>query len=205
MNNWQYANDVPTHPWRGQMSIPRSIALKKFSEGLRLVQSPVAELKMLRAEHEHRRDDMPIEVAKPVKTRLDGDCLEIIAEFEPKDATEFGLRVRKGGREETIIGYEVRSNQLFVDRSASGKVDFHADFSGKHIAPLSLENGRIKLHIYVDRCSVEVFANEGRAVLTDLIFPSPESNGLEVYVKGGSAKLISMDVWRLKSAWPEKR
>ncbi|GAA3326269.1 hypothetical protein GCM10020331_061480 [Ectobacillus funiculus] len=29
MNNWQYADVTPTNPWRGAMSLPRELALKK--------------------------------------------------------------------------------------------------------------------------------------------------------------------------------
>ena len=44
MNNWQYANEIPTSPWRGAMTIPRSVSLRETSEGYRLVQTPVAGL-----------------------------------------------------------------------------------------------------------------------------------------------------------------
>jgi fructan beta-fructosidase len=70
----------------------------------------------------------------------------------------------------------------------------------------------VKLHIFVDRASVEVFANDGRTNITDIIFPKPESRGIEVYAKGnggggdsGYAKLISLDIWKLKSAWTDIR
>jgi fructan beta-fructosidase len=45
MNNWQYANKVPTHPWRGQMTIPREVGLHTFPDGIRLVQKPIAAVK----------------------------------------------------------------------------------------------------------------------------------------------------------------
>jgi sucrose-6-phosphate hydrolase SacC (GH32 family) len=48
MSNWLYANDEPTSPWRGMQSVPRALALRRRPEGLRLVQSPVAELSKLR-------------------------------------------------------------------------------------------------------------------------------------------------------------
>ena len=34
--------------------------------------------------------------------------------------------------------------------------------------------------------------------MTDLIFPNPTSNGLEVYAEGGSAWVESLDVWSLE-------
>lgn len=47
--------------------------------------------------------------------------------------------------EETVIGYDVRKAELFVDRSKSGQVDFNPQFPGKHSGPLPDEQGRIKL------------------------------------------------------------
>ena len=94
-----------------------------------------------------------------------------------------------------------RPPKHFVDRSRSGKVDFSPGFSGKHRGPLPQERGRIKLHVFVDWSSVEAFGNDGRAVITDRIFPSAESEGVALYAKGGTARLISLDVWELRSIW----
>jgi sucrose-6-phosphate hydrolase SacC (GH32 family) len=38
----------------------------------------------------------------------------------------------------------------------------------------------VEMRILVDRASVEVFADHGRAVISDLIFPAPSSQGLTV-------------------------
>jgi fructan beta-fructosidase len=47
-SNWQYANGEPTPLWRGAQSIPRSLMLRRYADGLRLVQSPIRELQSLR-------------------------------------------------------------------------------------------------------------------------------------------------------------
>src|SRR3954453_15575613 len=51
MNNWQYADKLPTNPWRGQMTTPREVALKTFPGGVRLVQEPIRALADLREKH----------------------------------------------------------------------------------------------------------------------------------------------------------
>ena len=48
MSNWLYANEEPTSPWRGAMSLPRELSLRRTPAGLRLVQRPVRELESLR-------------------------------------------------------------------------------------------------------------------------------------------------------------
>jgi len=199
LNNWRYANTIPTSPWRGAMTIPRALALRRYPEGLRLVQRPVAELASLRRAH-FGRAGLPVADANQQlrASGMGGDALEIIADFRLAGATEVGLRVRAGGGEATAVGYDAIARQLFVDRTHSGDANFSSDFPDRHAAPLPHEDGRIRLHLFVDRCSVELFGGGGRAVITDLIFPSPSSTSLEVYAAGGAAVVERLDIWALQ-------
>ena len=86
---------------------------------------------------------------------------------------------------------------LFVDRTRSGQTDFHPAFAGCHQMPLSAREGRVRLHLFVDRCSVEVFGNAGEAVITDLIFPDPSSLGLKIFAVGGDINLVSLAVYSI--------
>jgi sucrose-6-phosphate hydrolase SacC (GH32 family) len=202
MNNWEYGQEIPTSPWRSAQSIPREVRLKTYGDDIRLVQSPVAELERLRQSHYKLSNKIIAPESDPLSgRRISGKTLEIIATFEPGAASEFGLKVRKSANEETVVGYDAAAAELFVDRSRSGKVDFNPRFPGKDSGPLPVEQGRIKLHLFVDWSSVEVFGNDGRTVITDLIFPSPEADGLALFAKGGTARLISLDVWGLQSIW----
>ena len=82
MNNWQYANDIPTSPWRGAMTVPRSVALRETRDGFRLVQKPVEALALLRGEN-HRIENRAIAEGetKLEVDGIDGTSLEILAEF----------------------------------------------------------------------------------------------------------------------------
>jgi fructan beta-fructosidase len=202
MNNWDYGQEIPTSPWRSAQSIPREVHLKTYSKGLRLVQSPSTELQSLRQSHYMLSNKLIAAGSDPLTgQRIKGKTLEIIATFEPGTAKEFGLKVRKSAKEETVVGYDVRTAELFVDRTRSGNVAFDRRFPGKHSGPLSADRGRIKLHLFVDWSSVELFGNDGRTVITDQMFPNAEADGVALYVKGGAAKLISLDVWGLESVW----
>jgi fructan beta-fructosidase len=202
MNNWQYAQDIPTTPWRSAQSLPRTLALRTTSRGIRLVQEPVRELQRLRG----RRRTI---AARPIpegdmslaSQAVAGTTLEMQVELDAGSAAEFGLKVRTAAHEETVIGIDPRARQLFVDRSRSGQVDFHPAFSGRHIAPLPIDNGRVRLHVFVDWSSVEVFAANGEVVVTEQIFPAPQSDGVAVYARGGTARLLSLDAWPLGSIW----
>lgn len=129
-----------------------------------------------------------------------------VAEFEAGTAeagtaSEFGLKVRTGNGEETVIGIDPKAGQLIVDRTRSGQTGFHKEFSGRQTAPLLVEHGRVRLRIFVDWSSVEVFSGDGQVVITDQIFPAPESDGVALYATGGTARLVSLEAWPLASAW----
>jgi fructan beta-fructosidase len=63
-----------------------------------------------------------------------------------------------------------------------------------------MTSGHIRLHMFVDASSVEVFGNEGETVVTDLVFPDSGSVGVEVYSLDGNCELLESTVYRLKSA-----
>ena len=200
MNNWQYANDIPTTPWRGAMTTPRTVALRRTAEGLRIAQAPVPTVESLR--HDKKRLD-----ARPIPAReisletegISGQSLEIIADVEPRDAESFGLKVLNGENEETLIGIDRRAGTVFVDRTRSGNVGFSPHFPGRHSARLSTkDNGSIRLHVLVDVTSVEVFADDGLAVITDQVFPRPTSRGVSLFATGGAARLRSLEAWELR-------
>ncbi|MDX1670945.1 MAG: glycoside hydrolase family 32 protein [Balneolaceae bacterium] len=200
MNNWKYAESIPTDPWRGAMTIPREVGLISTEEGIRLVQNPVQELKRLRGEH-HSYEDRVISPAGRKLPEFNGKAYEIIAEWEMGGSDRFGFKVRKGNDEQTVIGYDVMSRQLYLDRTKSGNVAFDSTFASIERAPMQAVNDRIRLHIFVDWSSVEVFGNRGEVAITDRIFPSPSSRQLELFSEGGEARVISMDLWKLESAW----
>jgi fructan beta-fructosidase len=201
MNNWRYANDIPTSPWRGAMTIPRTVALRRTADGLRLVQSPVKGVQTLRGQHRRiEARPIPSGEVRLAQEGIEGSALEIIAELEAGDAEVFGLKVRQGDGEETIIGIDRPAGEVFVDRSRSGAVRFSPHFPGRHGARRATgdRSRPVRIHLLVDATSVEVFADEGAVVLTDQIFPKSESRGVSLFSRGGTARLRSLDAWELR-------
>jgi fructan beta-fructosidase len=105
-----------------------------------------------------------------------------------------------GEREMTTIGYRGKSQTLFIDRSQSGQVQFSDVFPSIHVAEPKPIEGVIRLHIFVDRSSIEVFGNDGLVVFTDQIFPCSEITNLEIFADGGKVALNSLDIYELTPA-----
>ena len=137
LSNWQYANQEPTAIWRGAQSIPRTLSLRHYADGLRLVQRPIRELESLR--HERLRlvnASVAAANRKIRETEVKGEAYELEAELEPGQAREIGLRLRKGKDSETVVGFDAANREVFVDRTRSGNVSFSKDFPGRQAAEL---------------------------------------------------------------------
>jgi fructan beta-fructosidase len=202
MNNWEYANEIPTDPWRSAMSIPRSVHLEKVGEKVAVTQRPVEELKTLRGNEVQLEEQDIAEGNHPlVNDGLSGKAYEVVVELEPGVSETAGLNVREGMNEETVIGYDAMTGTVFVDRTQSGENSFGDEFARRMDAPVRLIDGKVKLHIFVDWSSVEVFVNDGEQVITSRIFPDPKSVGLSLFADGGDASLASLTFWPLESIW----
>lgn len=201
MNNWETCLN-PTYPWRSAMSIPRELKLRWIDGKLRLCQQPVRELEQLRDKMVEVKDRSL--TSESLSLDWQGQQFEILLEIEPDSATEFGIRVLKRNDEQTVVGYDARNRAIYVDRTKSGNVSFHPAFAGKHVGPLGRNaQGTIKLQILVDASSVEVFGNSGETVITDLVFPDPNSNGVELFAEGGTCRIVSCKIYELKSVWQQ--
>ncbi len=202
ISNWMYARDKPTSPWRGAQSVARELRLKRFDKGLRIVQQPAGEIESLRGDSLSLRDLSVAAANRQIeRAGFSGDTLELELVVAVGDARDVGVRLLQGGDEQTVVGFTASPAEAYIDRSESGRVDFHESFAGRHSARLTPADGHVRLRILVDRSVVEVFAGEGEVAITDRVFPSPTSTGLSLFERGGSARVVSLDTWKLKSVW----
>lgn len=197
MSNWKYANKTPTEGWRGAMTIPRELTLELRNGETVLIQRPVLELEKIRTPLLEVEGEAVNELNLLLKDQQ-LETYEIVAEFELAQGIDsFGFKLRTSEQEETVAGYSVKDSVVFVDRTRSGVVDFHEYFPGKHQAILPSNLQCLQLRLIVDRSSVEVFANDGLAVITDLIYPSSSSLGLSFFCKGKNKIPYQVKIYQL--------
>ncbi|MGO4372894.1 glycoside hydrolase family 32 protein [Paenibacillus sp. MCAF20] len=204
MNNWKYANLIPTGEWRGAMTLPRKLSLEQRAGGIRLIQHTLDALDGLRLGGTEW-SDLTIESGHNQLLAEQGELLEMAVEFELGTAAEFGIKLKSGTRDdveyETIVGYDAAAGELFIDRTKAGDSAFHPQFACKHGASLAAPNGRVKLRLWVDRSSVELFADEGGLVMTDQLFPHAGNDSIELYATGGSVRVVSLQYYPLQSVY----
>ncbi len=176
----------------------RSTTVTPATDNYELRQRPIQELKqLLGTPFRWNGTDVAQLNESLTAANVSGDTYMLTMEVDATQS-EVGVRVRKSDSEETIVGYEPSKQQVYVDRTRSGNVAFKKEFPGRFAAPLKPLNGRVTVQVWVDRSSVEVFANDGQVALTNQIFPSPDSRRIEFF--GGGLRSVTIQavepIWR---------
>ena len=198
MSNWQYAMVVPTDTWRSAMTIPRQLTLHKEDNEYRLRSNPVEELAILEQENQvFDQESFSGELSfgesdEPAKIELNF----------PKIKTGKAMISLTADTGELIeVGYDADKKSYFIDRTNAGKSDFNKDFAGMHYAPNEYQVDSHKMVLYVDVASIELFADDGRTVMTDIMFPKSKINNISVKSELLKGKPLKASIVRMKSAW----
>ncbi|MDI4643511.1 glycoside hydrolase family 32 protein [Cohnella hashimotonis] len=174
-------SDQLGHGWSGMMTLPRVLRL----EGQKLYQQPIEEIEQYRANHVSGNRRFAGEVSVP---GVEGEQVEMIVRFTPIDATQFGIKVRKGEKEETVFSYNVQEQTFILDRSASGYPiqpgPGEEDVRGRRQVEVQLIDGSLHVRLFLDRSSVEAFIQLGLRTMSATIFPSPASKGIVFFADG---------------------
>ncbi|MBC2839548.1 glycoside hydrolase family 32 protein [Robiginitalea sp. SC105] len=202
MSNWQYAQEVPTQAWRSAMTVPRVLSLVEDAGGYVISSVPVPAVTGLRGQ----------EVALPVRI---GDSLQATGDFSPSQcdlsllvdlenttATAFGCTLSNPEGDRLVIRFDREQDRMTVDRTRSGPRGFsEAFFKGPHSAPVDMGQESLDLRILLDVASVEVFADRGKANLTDIFFPESPYSALVLWAEGGELVLFDGSVYPMESIW----
>jgi sucrose-6-phosphate hydrolase SacC (GH32 family) len=171
---------LPDMPFNQMMGLPVALTLARDDGGHRLRVQPVRELESLRTNTVSApARAFGAEATSP--SELMGELLEINAELELGDATGIDWNIRG-----VPVSYDVARQEITV--------------AGQR-GPLKAEEGRIRLRMYVDRASLDVFGNDGRLYMPVGVLVPAENRSLQLRTRTGIARIRSMVVHQLKSAW----
>ena len=171
---------TPGMPFNQCMLFPCELTLRTTEDGVRMFAEPVKEIELLHGPKYSWHD----ETLKPDSNLLadiSGELFHIRGQFEMVNASGLELMIRG-----MPIAYDVGRQEL----SCKGKR-----------APLKPGNGTIRLEILVDRTSMEVFGNDGRIYMPIGAIPADNDKSLRLAVRSGNARIQSLEVYRLRSAW----
>lgn len=172
MSNWQYANNVPTRQYRSANTLARDLTLYRERQELYLKSTPSVEVKKARG----KKVSIPSfkvsekhEIVNLFEEKQGAYEVEIVIQNAGASKIAFCLLNDKG--EKVSMYYDLNRKQFVMDRSENGKVDFSKDFSAVTVAPVNVDK-ELTLRLFVDRSSIEAFGEDGKFVMTNLVFPS---------------------------------
>ena len=172
MSNWDYANQVPTSPWRNATTIPRELGLRQVGAEIYLTSQPVQELNKL------ARPAVVLKTLKAQAAPLDltgqlkfsGDKFSL--KLSTPELRGFALVLGNAAGQELRLGYDATAKNYFVDRRKAGPSGFSSKFAGRHRTPRLATTPGAEMTLLFDATSVELFADNGLSVATELFFPS---------------------------------
>jgi beta-fructofuranosidase len=180
---WGRTDSDPAKGWQCCMTMPRVLSIDE--DGF-LRQNPAPEFETLRGDVRSMNaaplDSKPL----PLGDAFAGDSMEIEAVFTLEQAAAVGIRVRipGAGKAAGEIVY-TRGNGL-LSLGAAG-------------APIGRQN-QVRMRVFLDKGVVEAFANEGAAAIFAPLQAGSADLGVEVFARGGKARLDSLRAWPLKPA-----
>ena len=172
MSNWQYANNVPTRQYRSANTLARDLTLYREGQELYLKSTPSVEVKKARGKKvsiPSFRVSEKHEIVNLFEDNQGAYEVEILIQNAGASKIAFCLLNDKG--EKVSMYYDLNRKQFVMDRSESGTVDFSKDFPAVTVAPANVDK-ELTLRLFVDRSSIEAFGEDGKFVMTNLVFPS---------------------------------
>jgi fructan beta-fructosidase len=201
MNNWEYAAQIPTSTWRGATTMPRQLRLVHTAKGTRLAQAPLDSFEQLRTKI-GAWDNLSVSGDLPLN-EVRGRTLEIVANLDQGTARRFGMDVHRGETGKTHIVYNTSFSQLLIGRAPTPSSGEIRGFTSAFGAPVDLDNQHLRLQIFVDESSVEVFADDGLVTMTGQTYVDSANNGVFLFAEGGTAQVTHLEVYSLPSVWPK--
>ncbi len=203
MSNWIYAQTVPTESWRSAMTLPREIKLINEGGQYQITTLPVKEFEDSKILKMQINKMLFSGMSDINNIDLDLSSCELNFVFKPLDGslnghtTAFGLLLKNDAEEELKIGYNMLSKQVFIDRTKINTQFKDSNYLSEDVAPYSIGD-EIKMKIIIDASSVEVFVDEGKLAMTNILFPDSAFNKLSLFSSLGSVELESAAIFNVE-------
>lgn len=165
-NHWRYSSTVPTDPWSGTMTLPRSLTPVEEEAGVILIQKPVEEVEELRGEAVEIEQDVLLhtECAHEYQFVLNHAC-----------GGKMQLRVTTASDENIFMEWDGTSTRFTLNRAGLILSEFDPFFQKPMTVTFSeeeLAEDRLFVRMILDNSILELFFQNGEKVITAQVFPT---------------------------------
>lgn len=202
-----YNTMAPTSRFTGSMNLIRELTLHKDEAGNYFLKSnPIEEYKKLRTDSVVLKD-FSIEGSKDVRKNMGShEPVEIVLEAKLDEGSTMGIRLKNDFGEDYVFRYDDWHRQFVGDRTKTGA---HPRYLNKNYndfsdMPYKLKDQQLKLHIFWDVSTFEVFVDDGKEAFSQLLYPREPFTTIELFAFNGRAKVNSFKIYDLKSIWSKE-
>jgi fructan beta-fructosidase len=191
-------------PFTQQLSIPAEITLRSTPDGIRMFRNPVKEIATLYTRTDGF-ENLTAEAANAKLAALKPELIDMTLTFAP--AGNFTLNVRG-----LKIDYDAARKEFAVTNPARVEAEKAAMLkrpldkqqpykdSPRRVIPAPEVDGKVRLRVLVDRASLELFVNDGRAAASFVMVPAADNRTISI--EGNpSLRVDSVTVNEMKSSW----
>jgi beta-fructofuranosidase len=179
--------------WCGYLALPRRIEPARDGK-LRFI--PIEELQSLRESPKRYNSFLLPEGKRFFLDAGGGVSCELLLRIRLAETTaqKMTLDLRAGGDEYTRVELDFSAAELSLDR---GHSDAFYSF-GIRRGQVEIDGiPELLLHIFLDACSVELFFNDYKTVMTGNIFPQPEHASIFIKAEGGGVAVAGIETYGL--------
>jgi beta-fructofuranosidase len=192
MDMWESPMPTKEDGWCGALTLPRELTL---GENNKILMNPVEEVTLLRESEHHVCSNESITGSYLLSAKENLLELKVEIDLEKTTASSVGVKILGISEEATTVKYEIETQKLILDCAKSGKGE-------DGVRRTALEANRfLSLRIFIDRSSIEVFANDGQATMTSRIYPKDKRWGIELFSENGDVQVNECTYWYLKDIW----
>ena len=201
-NRWSYAMP-PEGKWNGCFTLPVEMKLIKTKDSYRLVQTPVKETASLYGKRLLTLENVVCTAENDPLGTVRSNTFALEMTVDMKQSTGFSLGICLGDGDRSTLSFDPGSMGFVFDRSEC-KCGFPALVEKFNPRPFtiseeSLKDGKLKLHMFVDRSNVEMYINDGCYYFTARIQPQPASRGMSI--SAGKLVVDRLEVREMNSIW----
>lgn len=189
MRSWSEPNLTKVDNWCGAMTLPRELSLKDGH----IYQKPVREIENYLTDFKEV-GSVSLNDENRVLADFEGRLskISLTLDTESSTASKYGIEVFKGEKFATKIYYDSSLGAVVFDRGNCGSM-----MDGRRYAKVDPIDGKIKLEIFLDVNSVEVFINDGYYTMTGTTFTPLGNDSVALYAIGGTASFENVYKWRV--------
>ena len=168
-------------PWQQQMTFPVELTLRQIGDELVLCKNPISEIsKLYRNKQEIKKFKLNEGETKEIKDLSSSIDIEASFELEP----------------DAEIAFFVQEREIRVTRN-----DIWCSERKNHRGPLPDPQEKQNIRILVDRCSIEIFGNDGSLTMCYSFVPKNFPSKISVKALKGKASFSSLTVHDVRSIW----